>query len=104
MNLTRVQKLLLIIGFSLKFFSQLISTNNRSSDSPPAYLVTMVTMGHDSLSLGLGQLMRLFPSLTHLLAIIVNLILLKAKVKFILLILYKYTLKAENKYKQADKL
>ena len=89
MNLTRVQKLLLIIGFSLKFFSQLISTNNRSSDSPPAYLVTM---GHDWLSLGLGQLMRLFPSLTHLLAIIVNLILLQAKVKFILLILYKYTL------------
>ena len=47
---------------------------------------------HDRLSLDLSQLMRLFPSLTHLLAIIVNLILLQAKVKFILLILYKYTL------------
>ena len=47
---------------------------------------------HDRLSLDLSQLMRLFPTLTHLLAIIVNLILLQAKVKFILLILYKYTI------------
>ena len=40
---TRIQKLFSIIGFSLEFFPQLISTN-RSWDSPPAYLVAMVTM------------------------------------------------------------
>ena len=39
-----IQKLFSIIGFSLEFFSQLISTN-RSWDSPPVYLLTMVTMG-----------------------------------------------------------
>ena len=44
MKLTRKQKLVRTLGFFLDFFPQLISTTG-SWDSPPMYLVTMVTMG-----------------------------------------------------------
>ena len=80
-------KFILLILYKYTLYRLKLKTNIKKLFSQNYKLAS-----HDRLSLGLGQLMRLFPSLTHLLAIIINLILLQAKVKFILLILYKYTL------------